>query len=164
VVWVSSSSAGGRNSTISGAAVLRRQGRGWMPLAVVYARELTRWGIETSIIVPGAFHRWHESTSPMLVRRTTRHGPRAIRSWSLCGFSRTRCSRGFASIRAGPMQIASAGSRTQSSKVGRCPLWQATFPRATLNPMQDGAESRQCKFRNRVRAELLRRIGPSATC
>jgi NAD(P)-dependent dehydrogenase (short-subunit alcohol dehydrogenase family) len=24
-------------------------------LAVVYARELTRWGIETSIIVPGAF-------------------------------------------------------------------------------------------------------------
>ena len=24
-------------------------------LAVAYARELTRWGIETSIIVPGAF-------------------------------------------------------------------------------------------------------------
>jgi hypothetical protein len=24
-------------------------------MAVVYARELTRWGIETSIIVPGAF-------------------------------------------------------------------------------------------------------------
>src|SRR6201984_516571 len=24
-------------------------------LAVIYARELTRWGIETSIIVPGAF-------------------------------------------------------------------------------------------------------------
>jgi hypothetical protein len=24
-------------------------------MAVIYARELTRWGIETSIIVPGAF-------------------------------------------------------------------------------------------------------------
>jgi hypothetical protein len=24
-------------------------------LALIYARELTRWGIETSIIVPGAF-------------------------------------------------------------------------------------------------------------
>jgi hypothetical protein len=24
-------------------------------MAVIYARELTRWGIETSIVVPGAF-------------------------------------------------------------------------------------------------------------
>ncbi len=30
-------------------------------IAVIYARELSRWGIETSIIVPGAFTGGHES-------------------------------------------------------------------------------------------------------
>ena len=29
-------------------------------LAVIYAGELSRWGIETSIIVPGAFTEGHE--------------------------------------------------------------------------------------------------------
>src|SRR6202789_3460653 len=53
VVWVSSSSGrGGRPSYLSPyfAATAAMDS-----LAVSYASELTRWGIETSIIVPGAF-------------------------------------------------------------------------------------------------------------
>jgi NAD(P)-dependent dehydrogenase (short-subunit alcohol dehydrogenase family) len=52
VVWVSSSSAAGGTPPYLApyfAAKARMDA-----LAVIYARELTRWGIETSIIVPGA--------------------------------------------------------------------------------------------------------------
>jgi len=41
------------NSAVSGPITSPEGGHGC--LAVVYARELTRWGVETSIIVPGAF-------------------------------------------------------------------------------------------------------------
>ena len=43
-----------RHAALPG-AVLRRQGGDGCPRGVQYAGELARWGIETSIIVPGAF-------------------------------------------------------------------------------------------------------------
>src|SRR6201984_3609725 len=53
LVWVSSSSsAGGTPPYLSPYFATKA---GMDALAVQYARELTRWGIETSIIVPGAF-------------------------------------------------------------------------------------------------------------
>ena len=53
LVWVSSSSsAGGTPPYLSPYFAAKA---GMDALAVVYARELSRWGIETSIIVPGAF-------------------------------------------------------------------------------------------------------------
>src|ERR1700724_561638 len=53
VVWVSSSScAGGTPPYLAPYFAVKA---GLDALAVVYPRELTRWGIETSIIVPGAF-------------------------------------------------------------------------------------------------------------
>ena len=53
LVWVSSSSsAGGTPPYLSPYFAAKA---GMDALAVQYARELTRWGIETSIIVPGAF-------------------------------------------------------------------------------------------------------------
>jgi hypothetical protein len=53
VVWVSSSSSAG--GTPPYLALYFAANAGMDALAVIYARELTRWGIETSIIVPGAF-------------------------------------------------------------------------------------------------------------
>src|SRR5580693_5929471 len=53
LVWVSSSSvAGGTPPYLSPYFAAKA---GMDAMAAVYARELTRWGIETSIIVPGAF-------------------------------------------------------------------------------------------------------------
>jgi NAD(P)-dependent dehydrogenase (short-subunit alcohol dehydrogenase family) len=53
VVWVSSSSAAGGTPPYLAPYFAAKAGMDAM--AVIYARELTRWGIETSIIVPGAF-------------------------------------------------------------------------------------------------------------
>src|SRR5438876_8246944 len=53
VLWVSSSSAAGGTPPYLAPYFAAKAAMD--ALAVVYARELARWGIETSIIVPGAF-------------------------------------------------------------------------------------------------------------
>jgi len=53
VVWVSSSSSAGGTPPYLAPYFAAKAGMD--ARAVSYARELTRWGIETSIIVPGAF-------------------------------------------------------------------------------------------------------------
>src|SRR6201991_4962780 len=53
LVWVSSSSSAGGTPPYLAPYFAAKAGMD--ALAVIYARELTRWGIETSIIVPGAF-------------------------------------------------------------------------------------------------------------
>jgi NAD(P)-dependent dehydrogenase (short-subunit alcohol dehydrogenase family) len=53
VVWVSSSSSAGGTPPYLAPYFAAKAGMDAM--AVVYARELSRWGIETSIVVPGAF-------------------------------------------------------------------------------------------------------------
>src|SRR6202041_3163434 len=53
VVWVSSSSSVGGTPPYLAPYFAAKAGMD--ALAVVSARELTRWGIETSIVVPGAF-------------------------------------------------------------------------------------------------------------
>lgn len=53
LIWNSSSSAAGGTPPYLGPYFAAKAGMD--ALAVAYSRELTRWGIETSIIVPGAF-------------------------------------------------------------------------------------------------------------
>src|SRR6201999_244513 len=53
LVWVSSSSSAGGSPPYLSPYFAAKAGMD--ALAVQYAREVTRWGIETSIIVPGAF-------------------------------------------------------------------------------------------------------------
>src|SRR6202051_2238083 len=53
VVWLSSSSSAGGTPPYLAPYFAAKAGMD--ALAVIYARELTRWGIETSIVVPGAF-------------------------------------------------------------------------------------------------------------
>jgi NAD(P)-dependent dehydrogenase (short-subunit alcohol dehydrogenase family) len=55
LVWVSSSSAAGGTPPYLSPYFAAKAGMD--ALAVQYARELSRWGIETSIIVPGAYTR-----------------------------------------------------------------------------------------------------------
>ena len=88
LIWVSSSSsAGGTPPYLSPYFAAKA---GMDALAVQYARELTRWGIETSIVVPGAFtsgtnHFAHsgspaDARSPRRVRRRPDGGSRPRRS------------------------------------------------------------------------------------
>src|SRR6201988_1472592 len=94
VVWVSSnSSAGGTPPYLAPYFAAKA---GMDALAVVYARELTRWGIESSIIVPGAFtggtNHFAHAGSPDDKTRVAEYeaGPYA-------GFAE-QVQRGFASI------------------------------------------------------------------
>ncbi len=67
VVWVSSSSS--RGGTPPYLAPYFAAKAGMDALAVSYAGELARWGIETSIIVPRGLHPGHQ---PLRARRLTR--------------------------------------------------------------------------------------------
>jgi len=151
VIWVSStSSAGGTPPYLAPYFAAKA---GMDALAVVYARELTRWGIETSILVPGAFtggtNHFAHAGSPADKARAAEYeaGPYA-------GFA-DEVRKGFASIvpaDADVSAVAEAIVRVVETPFGRRPF------RVNVDPTQDGAEVVNA-VSDRVRAELLRRIG-----
>ena len=122
-------------------------------LAVIYARELTRWGIETSIIVPGAFtggtNHFAHSGRPVDTARAAEYeaGPYA-------NFG-DQVMKGFAGIvppDADVNEVAEAIVKVVDTPFGKRPF------RVHIDPTQDGAEVVNM-VSDRVRAELLRRIG-----
>jgi hypothetical protein len=122
-------------------------------LAVVYARELTRWGIETSTLF--------QAPSPvapiishMPVLRQTRHESPNTRQ-VLTRVSQTKCARAFASIVPADADVAAVADAIV--KVVDTPFGKRPF-RVHIDPTQDGAEVVNM-VSDRVRAELLRRIG-----
>ena len=151
VIWVSStSSAGGTPPYLAPYFAAKA---GMDALAVVYARELTRWGVETSILVPGAFtggtNHFAHAGSPADKARAAEYeaGPYA-------GFA-DEVRKGFASIvpaDADVSAVAEAIVRVVETPFGRRPF------RVHVDPTQDGAEVVNA-VSDRVRAELLRRIG-----
>src|SRR6266487_3192119 len=116
VVWVSSSSSAGGTPPYLAPYFAAKAGMD--ALAVVYARELTRWGIETTIIVPGAFT-VARITSRMPGRPPTKREPPNTKR-VLTKVSRTTCSR--ASLPSCLRMRMSRGSRTPSSKWSTPPL------------------------------------------
>jgi NAD(P)-dependent dehydrogenase (short-subunit alcohol dehydrogenase family) len=151
VVWVSSSSAAGGTPPYLAPYFAAKAGMD--ALAVVYARELTRWGIETSIIVPGAFtggtNHFAHAGSPDDKARVSEYeaGPYA-------GFA-NQVRNGFASIvpaDADVSAVADAIVRVVDAPFGKRPF------RVHIDPTKDGAEVVNA-VSDRVRAELLRRIG-----
>ena len=151
MVWVSSSSAAGGSPPYLAPYFAAKAGMD--ALAVVYARELTRWGIETSIIVPGAFtggtNHFAHAGSPDDKARAAEYeaGPYA-------GFA-DQVRRGFASIvpaDADVSAVADAIVKVVDTRFGKRPF------RVHIDPTQDGAEVVNAVL-DRVRAELLRRIG-----
>ena len=151
VIWVSSSSSAGGTPPYLAPYFAAKAGMD--ALAVVYARELTRWGIETSILVPGAFtggtNHFAHAGSPADKARAAEYeaGPYA-------GFA-DEVRKGFASIvpaDADVSAVAEAIVRVVEAPFGRRPF------RVHVDPTQDGAEVVNA-VSDRVRAELLRRIG-----
>jgi NAD(P)-dependent dehydrogenase (short-subunit alcohol dehydrogenase family) len=151
VVWVSSSSCAGGTPPYLAPYFAAKAGMD--ALAVVYARELTRWGIETSIIVPGAFtggtNHFAHAGSPADTARAAEYevGPYK-------GFA-DEVLQGFSSIvppDADVSAVAEAIVRVVDTPFGKRPF------RVHVDPAQDGAEVVNM-VSDRVRAEMLRRIG-----
>lgn len=151
VLWVSSSSA--RGGTPPYLAPYFAAKAAMDSLAVSYAGELTRWGIDTTIIVPGAFtkgtnHFVHSGT-PADVERTAEYhnGPYAgVPEQSL---------KGLAALEPEDADVADV-ARAIVDIVGM-PVGRRPF-RRHVDPSQDGAEVVNA-MADRVRAEILRRIG-----
>jgi NAD(P)-dependent dehydrogenase (short-subunit alcohol dehydrogenase family) len=151
VVWISSSSARGGTPPYLSPYFAAKAAMD--SLAVSYAGELARWGIESSIIVPGAFtkgtnHFVHSGT-PADVSRAAEYakGPTAnLPDIALKGLAALEPADADASA------VADAVVNVIDAPFGKRPF------RVHIDPSQDGAEIVN-GVADRVRAELLRRIG-----
>lgn len=151
VVWVSSSST--RGGTPPFLAPYFAAKAAMDSLAVSYASELTRWGVETSIIVPGAFtkgtNHFAHSGKPAdeAVAATYMDGPYAgIAQAALNGLAALEPADADAG------EVAKAIARVVDTPFGKRPF------RVHIDPSQDGAEIVN-GVADRVRAEMFRRIG-----
>jgi NAD(P)-dependent dehydrogenase (short-subunit alcohol dehydrogenase family) len=151
LVWVSSSSSAGGTPPYLAPYFAAKAGMD--ALAVVYARELTRWGVETSIIVPGAFtggtNHFANASSPSDKERVAEYEAGPYKCFA------DDIMKGFASIvppEADVSAVAEAIVKVVDTAFGKRPF------RVHVDPTQDGAEVVNMVL-DRVRAELLRRIG-----
>jgi NAD(P)-dependent dehydrogenase (short-subunit alcohol dehydrogenase family) len=151
LVWVSSSST--RGGTPPYIAPYFATKAAMDSLAVSYAGELSRWGIETSIIVPGAFtsgtNHFAHVDKPGDQERAAAYevGPYA-------GFGEA-VLRGQTSVvppHADVMDVARGIVSVVDTPFGQRPF------RVHIDPAQDGSEV-VAAVADRVRTEFLRRIG-----
>jgi NAD(P)-dependent dehydrogenase (short-subunit alcohol dehydrogenase family) len=151
LVWVSSSSSAGGTPPYLAPYFAAKAGMD--ALAVVYARELTRWGIETSIIVPGAFtggtNHFAHSGKPADAARVAEYqaGPYA-------GFGE-EIMKAFSAIvpaDADVSLVADAIVEVVDTPFGKRPF------RVHIDPTQDGADIAFGVI-DRVRSEMLHRVG-----
>jgi NAD(P)-dependent dehydrogenase (short-subunit alcohol dehydrogenase family) len=151
VLWVSSSSTRGGTPPYLSPYFAAKAGMDAM--AISYAGELARWGIETSIIVPGAFtkgtNHFAHAGAPADKARAKEYseGPNAnIPEVALKGLAALEPAD------ADPSTVADAIVKVVDMPFGKRPF------RVHIDPSQDGAEIVN-GVADRVRAELLRRIG-----
>ncbi|MEW7856462.1 SDR family oxidoreductase [Pseudomonas chlororaphis] len=151
VLWVSSSSA--RGGTPPYLAPYFAAKAAMDSLAVSYAGELARWGVETSIIVPGAFtqgtNHFAHSGAPADQARAAEYnqGPYAgVPEQALNGLDALEPAD------ADVAEVARAIVEIVGLPFGTRPL------RRHIDPSQDGAEIVNA-MADRVRAEMFRRIG-----
>jgi NAD(P)-dependent dehydrogenase (short-subunit alcohol dehydrogenase family) len=151
LVWVSSSSVAGGTPPYLAPYFAAKAGMD--ALAVSYARELSRWGIETSIIVPGAFtggtNHFAHSGRPADEARSAEYeaGPYA-------GFGE-QIMKAFAAIvpaDADASSVADAIVNVVDMPFGKRPF------RVHIDPTQDGADVAFAVI-DRVRTEMLHRVG-----
>jgi NAD(P)-dependent dehydrogenase (short-subunit alcohol dehydrogenase family) len=151
VLWVSSTSA--RGGTPPYLAPYFAAKAAMDALAVSYAAELSRWGIETSIVVPGAYtsgtNHFAHAGSPEDKARFAEYedGPNAhLGDDILKGFVAT------VPVDADIAEVAEAIVKVVDMPFGKRPF------RMHIDPAQDGAEIVN-GVADRVRAEFLRVIG-----
>jgi NAD(P)-dependent dehydrogenase (short-subunit alcohol dehydrogenase family) len=151
LIWNSSSSAAGGTPPYLGPYFAAKAGMD--ALAVAYGRELTRWGIETSIVVPGAFtkgtnHFAHAGQpKDAEIAAAYENGP-------FHGFGE-QVKAAFASIvpeDADPSTVADAMVAIVNAPRGRRPF------RIGVDPTNDGSMVVNPML-DRVREEMLRRVG-----
>ncbi|WP_426699835.1 SDR family NAD(P)-dependent oxidoreductase [Rhodanobacter sp. Col0626] len=151
LVWVSSSSsAGGTPPYLSPYFAAKAA---MDALAVQYARELSRWGIETSIVVPGAFTRgtnhFAHSGRPADEARLAEYEAGPYK-----GFGE-QVQKAFADIV--PEDADVAGVAEAIVNIVDTPFGSRPF-RVHYDPTQDGADVGFAVL-DRVRAEMLHRVG-----
>lgn len=153
LVWVSSSSSAG--GTPPYLAPYFGAKAAMDAIAVQYARELSRWGIETSIIVPGAFT---SGTNHFA------HSGKPADEHVVCDYDRgpyegfgEQVQKAFAEIVPADAD-ASAVADAIVDVVGR-PFGKRPF-RVHVDPTEDGA-SVGFTVLDRLRAEMLHRVGLS---
>ncbi len=151
VVWISSSSTRGGTPPYLSPYFAAKAAMD--SLAVSYAAELTRWGIETSIVVPGAFtkgtNHFAHSGSPADQARAAEYndGPyKGVPEKALQGLA------ALEPIDADPAFVAAAVVDIVNKPFGTRPF------RVHIDPSQDGAEIVN-GVADRVRAEMFRNIG-----
>lgn len=153
LVWVSSSSSAGGTPPYLAPYFAAKAAMDAM--AVQYARELARWGIETSIVVPGAFtsgtNHFAHADAPADRARLADYeaGPYA-------GFGE-QVQKAFAAIvppDADVSAVADAIVKVVDAPFGRRPF------RVHIDPSQDGADV-GFSVLDRLRAEMLHRVGLS---
>ncbi|HVI88217.1 MAG TPA: SDR family oxidoreductase [Dongiaceae bacterium] len=151
MVWVSSSSA--RGGTPPYLAPYFAAKAAMDSLAVTYAGELSRWGIETAILVPGAYtkgtNHFAHSGKPADEKRAAEYDAGPYK-----GFPE-QALKGLASLE--PADADAAEVAEAIVKVVDMPFGKRPF-RVHVDPSQDGCEIVN-GVADRVRAELLRRIG-----
>jgi len=151
LVWVSSSSARGGTPPYLSPYFAAKAAMD--SLAVSYAGELARWGIETAIIVPGAFtkgtNHFAHAGSPADKARAAAYneGPYAgVPEQAL---------KGLASLEPADADVRAVAEAIV--KVVDLPFGKRPF-RTHIDPSQDGSEIVN-GVADRVRAEMFRRIG-----
>jgi NAD(P)-dependent dehydrogenase (short-subunit alcohol dehydrogenase family) len=153
LVWVSSSSSAGGTPPYLAPYFAAKAGMD--ALAVQYARELSRWGIETSIIVPGAFTRGTEHFAraghPADAARVAEYeaGPYA-------GFA-DQLREAFGKIVPEDADVGKVAGAITS--VVDTPFGERPF-RVHIDPSEDGAAVSFAVI-DRVRSEMLHRVGLS---
>jgi len=151
IVWVSSSSSAGGTPPYLAPYFAAKAGMDAM--AVVYARELSRWGIETSIVVPGAFTKgtshFAHSGRPADEARVAEYeaGPYA-------GFGE-EVQNAFAAIV--PPDAEASTVADAIVKVVNAPFGKRPF-RVHIDPTEDGANVGFAVL-DRLRSEMLHRVG-----
>lgn len=153
LVWVSSSSSAGGTPPYLAPYFAAKAAMD--AIAVQYARELSRWGIETSIVVPGAFtsgtNHFANAGRPADAGRVAEYevGP-------YNGFAE-QVQKAFSAI-VPPDADASAVAEAIVNVVN-APFGKRPF-RVHIDPTQDGADIGFAVL-DRVRAEMLHRVGLS---
>ena len=151
LVWVGSSSTRGGTPPFLGPYFAAKAAMD--ALAVTYSTELALWGIETTIIVPGAFtkgtNHFAHSGKPADAARVAEYesGPYAgIADRALKGLA------GLEPADADPAEVARQIVRVVDAPFGERPF------RVHVDPSQDGAEVVNA-VADRVRREMYRNIG-----
>jgi NAD(P)-dependent dehydrogenase (short-subunit alcohol dehydrogenase family) len=151
LVWVSSSSvAGGTPPYLSPYFAAKA---GMDAIAVSYARELALWGIETSIVVPGAFtggtNHFAHAGQPADTARAAEYNAGPYANYA------NKIMKAFAAIVPADADVAAVGDAI--AKIIDMPFGKRPF-RVHIDPTQDGAEVSFAVI-DRMRTEMLHRVG-----